>query len=93
MANFTSGAWKTCKPEDSTGWVDIINDEGKAIITCWYGNNKNADANANLVKAAPEMYKALKYACEELCHPECNKKTCSDCEIEQALTKVKEATV
>ena len=64
MADFTHGPWKTRKPEDSTGWVDINNDEGRAIITCWYGNNKNADANAKLIAAAPDMYEALKYYAE-----------------------------
>ena len=47
-------------PYVGTGPIDIIEDDSKLIAVVSRSNYQEAEANAQLISAAPEMYEALK---------------------------------
>jgi hypothetical protein len=53
--NYAKGEWKAIKPAGSNGYWDVVTQREEAA-TC-YG--RNAEANARLIAAAPELYEAL----------------------------------
>lgn len=53
----TPGPWKAFKPLDSNGYVYVQSESGEEACTCYYSN---AEANARLIAAAPELLDTLK---------------------------------
>ena len=92
MTDFTPGPWEV---NPFNAQVDAMPVEPKHSIApvcqlLWPTQERSeaeTEANAHLIAAAPDMYEALEYACSELCHPECNKKTCSSCKIQHTIIK------
>lgn len=74
--SYTQGEWKfhidesKQKPDSTSFWcIYIVSDkEPKQAVACVYGkDNATLQANAHLIKAAPDMHEALKMAKECLC--------------------------
>ena len=86
MAKFTPRPWEFYLNSNGDYEVHIGNIR-VVLVETTYEDDDNVEQDANLIAAAPDMYEALEYACSELCHPECNKKTCSGCKIQHAITK------
>jgi len=70
--NYTKGEWKNVGREQYNGYAGYCITLDKrfsiddiAIIPTHY---KNAEANANLIAAAPDMYRELRAADNELCY-------------------------
>jgi hypothetical protein len=59
LVQCTPGPWIVTEPHGSVGHVSRSEDGFGDICTTWNGN---AQANARLIAAAPEMYEALKAA-------------------------------
>ena len=84
MADFTPGPWSFI----FNGWhTTLVETEDGELIAEVSQFGDSSEANTKLIAAAPDMYEALEYACSELCHPECNKKTCSSCKIQHTIIK------
>ena len=85
---FTPGPWqvhhenKVCR---------VIRDEQLEIIGWCDVNN---EANANLIGAVPDMYEALKCACDQYCIGYAGDSIvkCEDCIIDKALRKARGKT-
>ena len=90
---FTPGPWKRkdnfvyspMSDEDDTLFVSIA-------VACT--GIAPAIANANLIAAAPDMYKALECACDKYCigYARDSLVKCEDCVIQKALRKARGET-
>lgn len=60
----TPGPWHAFKPYDSNGYVYVQNDSGKEACVCY--DIADANANANLIAAAPDLLKNA-YDLDEAC--------------------------
>jgi hypothetical protein len=64
VSDFTPGPLIAAVYESNIGsghQYHVVDSQDLGIATCW-GQDKIAEANAALFSAAPEMYKALKWA-------------------------------
>lgn len=88
--NFTPGPWKA----RTKGWRPYVEKEsGVPLAEVWNHcivSREQADANATLMSAAPEMYEALSRACS-LCKTRriTNKSICDACYTHKALSKAR----
>jgi hypothetical protein len=69
LSNFTPGPWTTNKHEHDEKYQDIlINGENRAIARIWIDDapvedyNREQEANARLIVAAPDLLQALSFA-------------------------------
>ena len=68
--NYTKGGWRLVPEQPNRGRVCVYDGEGRMSIYALFGNFEKckplpveeAEANARLVAAAPELYEALKRA-------------------------------
>ena len=71
---YTKGEWKVAKMYSETSSYMILDNQGQQICGIWLGNTasklipeKEHEANAHLIAAAPDLYKGLKDALREIC--------------------------
>ena len=64
MTKHTPGPWHTTKPIESNGYVWVDPSDGCCgdVATAWPTHQGSAEANANLIAAAPELLEALEAA-------------------------------
>lgn len=56
---FTNGEWIVLRPDDSTPWTRVFSNKSDFMIVEAYGNDvTEAEANAKLCAAAPDLLKA-----------------------------------
>ena len=62
MSDFTPGPWNFQPCDDYVNCFDVLCEEGYYVATTHDGvrGDKNADANARLIAAAPDLLEALK---------------------------------
>ena len=100
-AKFTKGPWKANFDDYAKSVIDILN-ENKTVIAMvpdqevHQGDRtilslEEIEANVHLIAAAPDMYEALKCACDQYCigYAGDSLVKCEDCIISNALRKAR----
>lgn len=62
----TKGPWRAVKA--SHGPIDILDDQGRGIVTVYGGGvgSESKEANARLIAAAPDLYEALRWFIDDI---------------------------
>lgn len=93
---FTKGPWKATYDSQLRAAIEIYNTEDRIMVAVLPDRGtieamSEIEANANLIAAAPDMYEALKCACDQYCIGYAGDSIvkCEDCIIGNALRKTK----
>ena len=93
---FTKGPWKATYDSQLQAAIEIYNTEDRIIVAVLPDRGTveampEIEANANLITAAPDMYKALECACDKYCigWTADSFVNCEDCIILKALRKAR----
>jgi hypothetical protein len=95
MSQHTPAPWKALIEDDEIRVVEDDNLPGYSVIAT-IDDNREGEANAHLIAAAPEMYEALKAFAEQKCygaesgyapHVCLNTPTCPTCAARAAIDK------
>ena len=93
---FTKGPWKAAYDSQLQTLIEIYNTEDRILVAVLPDRGtieamSEIEANANLIAAAPDMYKALECACDKYCigYAGDSLVKCEDCVILMALRKAR----
>ena len=93
---FTPGPWKATYDSQLQAAIEIYNTEDRVMVAVLPDRGtieamSEIEANANLIAAAPDMYKALECACDKYCigYAGDSLVKCEDCVILMALRKAR----
>ena len=96
---FTPGPWTATYDSQLQAAIEIYNTEDRGMVAVLPDRGtveamSEIEANANLIAAAPDMYKALECACDKYCigYAGDSLVKCEDCIIRTALCKARGET-